>query len=203
MLNKTFEAVDAMPFAGKFVIRMGVKSYIESDQRHEALRYSGTQALLVGMVAVHASQANLGVESLSSHINTLSSGEVDPLTLAATSVDAVYIAAMGLVAARQANLVARVEKVRQKRREKKEANTERQATKKEHALSGKAVLGAVAFTLAGQMLFMGSYSHAAAQQREADCIDHATSLYDEYDEEFHDTSFIPEDEYVDMICATD
>lgn len=115
MLKQIFKSVDALPLAGKYTIAPTIKNYIDSKDSHEALRYTGTQALLALMVGGHALQAMYGYESLSTHVNNISSSEANPLTYAAATVDALYMTVNGLVSARQANLMYRIEDIRKKR----------------------------------------------------------------------------------------
>lgn len=202
-----------MPFSGKYSIRHVIKEYIASESGDDVSRYAATQAFLVGMTAAHAYQAYLGYASADIHIGSILSREADPLTYAYTVVDGLYIAANGLVAARQANLVGRVEGIRRKKRARGPRlrptvegsdivnKAEAPSSNCETSTSDKRkVIGVVAFTLAGQALFLGSYINANEQSRETVCREEASQYYQEYVNAHTDQQLIPEDDYIDNAC---
>lgn len=208
MSNKLFATVDAMPLAGKFAIHDTIKSYIESDEKHDQRHYLATTTFLVGMVAAHAYQAYMGFESLESHITYSTLVEDDPLTMIGIGIDTAYLATNALVAARQSHLVARVEGIRKKKHQRKISVAESFATQ-QHATEKKEVtanhnnrkmLSAAAFTLAGQLLFMGSYADANTKHHEVECINEATSYYDTYAHTHPDETLIPKKDYIDTTC---
>ena len=215
MVNRVFETIDALPLAGKFSTRQAVKNYVEVDKPQEKKQYIKSQALMLGMVAAHAYQAKLGIDSLNTHIDAIASSEGDPLTYAAVTVDAVYMSINALVTARQANLMYRLDTIRKKKSQKERVERpihEIQATSTEmtheqkdknkarSAIMGRAFTLAVTTTLVGQGLFLGSYFHAKEQANEIKCKETVSDIYDEYTEYNPDITFSPKDQYFEKIC---
>lgn len=207
MLKQVFRSIDTLPLAGKYSIAPAIKGYVESNSSYERVKYTGTQALLVLMVGAHAIQAVLGYESLSTHLNNISSSEVDPLTYVNTTVDALYMTINGLVSARQANLMYRIEDIRKKRNVNRQKATAVELKDKRRSGSndyisgrGRAALLALGVTIAGQITFMQSYLHAENQADTIACHETVSEYYDEYTENKPDSVFITKDQYIDEAC---
>lgn len=186
MISKVFRAVDKAPFAGKFLIKDAYVNYDTADDKTKTKKYFGTSALLVGMAMAHAYQAHLGYGSFGTHLGELQEGRVNAENILRSGFDASYVATMGLVALRQAALLAKAFKkyftwVVEK---PKVPEGQRKRELRPYTHKASAAIGAFAFTLAAQVGAVESSVNAAqlesGNKRVAECVSEWNYKISEY-----------------------
>lgn len=158
-----FDLVDRAPFAGKFLVKDTYINFVttpDAEKTSKAVVAGGVLALLG---VAHAQQASTGYSSLQAHMERAAAG--DQLSAAFFAVDALYTAAMASVAVRQAALLGKVGKKYHTWLKEKDLLPEATRRKEKRPYTHKVsqIIGAVAFTAAGQAAEYASIMHASGR----------------------------------------
>lgn len=184
--NKLFELVDKAPFAGKFTVKDAYIGFLTSPDEHKTRRAVGSAAFMAFMVAAHAYQAKIGIDSLSYHApEAIENPTAHDIIYA--GIDGMYAAAMGAVTARQSDILRKIGQGYYQWR--KDRKTIPEQERKVDKIPYKHKLGAVALalgaTLAGQIAEGVSYVDAqigeyqeAQEQRYQDLRDYSQDMYE-------------------------
>lgn len=199
MSRSFYETVDAAPFVGKFGIRESIQKYILADQATEKKQFAKTSAYLGAMVAAHACQAYLGYEAATTHAEHFQNTE-DASDLLLTGVDSMYAFVTASVSLRQIALMKRVATIRKQKHGQPKEMTEN-AKKNPRLLSQNGYAAALAITLAGQAVFIGSAVDAHAKEYSSECAAFSSETYDLYVNENPDVEYVPKDMYIEEVCA--
>ena len=203
MLESIYSTVDKAPLAGKFLIQSSVSNYITANESNEKTQFAKTFSLLGAMVVGHGYQTYLGYDTAQSHLETLHHGG-SPADLLLSSFDSSYAFINAAVTIRQINLMKRITEIRAKKVEKFSNNNELvtdKPEKRKREYAPKMILGALALTLAGQAIFLGSSTDAEIKENDHACYETTADYYDSYVQENPSLEFIPEEEYVNEVCS--